>query len=168
MRTCKVCGRTSDQASFWRSSRHLTCRECHSLKRTGRGLRCLRCGERKEGYGKFCGRQCQIRYYTKTAPTTDCWNWTGYVDKKGYGKVGVKIAGRITSQKAHRVSYEAFCGPIGPFEILHLCHNPRCVNPEHLRPGTPKENNATRLMRKPRADGMTRRQYALAKWRGQI
>jgi len=42
---------------------------------------------------------------------------------------------------AHRLAYEDFWGPIPKgFIVMHLCDNPSCINPEHLRLGT-KGNN---------------------------
>jgi len=38
-----------------------------------------------------------------------CWLWTGYIDQKGYGVIG--IGGRRLS-KVHRYSYERFVGPV--------------------------------------------------------
>ena len=66
-----------------------------------------------------------------------CWIWTGTVTDFGYGSISVKNK----MLKVHRVSYELFVGPIpAGAEIDHLCHNPGCVNPEHLRPVTRKQN----------------------------
>lgn len=66
-----------------------------------------------------------------------CLVWTGERDKDGYGRI--RIDGRRIA--AHRVAYETWVGPI--FKggvILHTCDNPPCINPEHLRVGTQKEN----------------------------
>lgn len=67
----------------------------------------------------------------------ECWDWRGYINKKGYGK----ICFRNKSYQTHRVSYEIFKGAI-PVNLLicHECNNPKCVNPNHLYAGTNKDN----------------------------
>jgi hypothetical protein len=66
-----------------------------------------------------------------------CWLWTGFSRSGGYGDL--HHLGRI--QRAHRLSYEAFVGPIpGDLTLDHLCRVRRCVNPEHLEPVTGREN----------------------------
>lgn len=70
--------------------------------------------------------------------TPHCWNWVGTTNWAGYGRVTVNG----TTAMAHRVSYEKFVGkiPSGMF-IDHTCHNTGCVNPDHLRVVTCKQNN---------------------------
>lgn len=78
-----------------------------------------------------------IRFLERIDKTGSCWNWTGYKNSEGYGKI--MISGK--SKFAHRVSYEKSKGKIEAGLLVdHLCHNASCVNPDHLRKVTPKQN----------------------------
>src|SRR5882724_3748162 len=70
-----------------------------------------------------------------------CWLWTGQKDRGGYGRIGITENGRCFKRLAHRLSYEAFVGPIPKgLEIDHLCRVHCCVNPAHLEPVTRNVN----------------------------
>jgi len=69
-----------------------------------------------------------------------CWAWIGPTDQNGYGNIDLDGAknGRI---KVHRLSWEISKGPIPKGKVvMHICDNPNCVNPAHLRIGTQKDN----------------------------
>ena len=91
------------------------------------------------------------RFWSKVDKTNECWNWLGTEHSAGYGKFS--IDGKY--HYAHRVSYEKLVGEIPPgMEINHICHNRKCVNPDHLRVTTPKQNNENH--QGPKADSVTR------------
>ena len=63
----------------------------------------------------------------------DCIEWTGAVDRDGYGRSNRKLV--------HRVAYEKAYGPIkAGLTIDHLCRNRRCINPLHFEAVTRREN----------------------------
>lgn len=86
-----------------------------------------------------------------------CWLWTGPLDRDGYGRASHQgKSGRL----AHRVIYELVKGPIpAGLVLMHSCDHlhpgvtgRRCCNPEHLTPGTKRENaeDRSRKGRSPR------------------
>lgn len=71
-------------------------------------------------------------------PTTECWLWTAAQDGRGYGQIHIDGM----PEKAYRVAYRLFVGPIeGGLHIDHLCRVRPCVNPAHLEMVTLAENN---------------------------
>lgn len=81
------------------------------------------------------------RFWSKVDKTETCWNWTG--TRGHYGHGSMKIDGKNIG--AHRVSYTLSVGPIPDGLVIdHICHNPSCVNPGHLRAVGQKQNMENR------------------------
>ena len=77
-------------------------------------------------------------------PNTGCWIWLRSLGSHGYGNA--RANGVCTV--AHRVSHEAFNGPIpSGMLVQHSCDNHWCVAPHHLSVGTDKTNADDRLRR---------------------
>lgn len=116
---------------------------------------CDRCGStyRKKptearwrwGKRRFCGIPCQ-----RTGPqdpaafwalvpkvSGGCWEWPGRRDPSGYGVVHYQ--GKQT--RAHRLALELEKGPLAAgIQSCHSCDNPPCCRPDHLFPGTGRQN----------------------------
>ncbi|MFG3349552.1 HNH endonuclease signature motif containing protein [Streptomyces sp. NPDC048018] len=68
---------------------------------------------------------------------SDCWLWTGFLDRYGYGHISVNNH----REKVHRAAYTALVGPIPDGLVIdHTCRVRHCVNPAHLEPVTQAEN----------------------------
>ena len=73
---------------------------------------------------------------------TACWSWLGGASAQGYGRF--KLKGRLES--SHRVAYAIANGDIPEADsyhgnvVMHLCDNPSCCNPRHLRLGDQRAN----------------------------
>lgn len=67
-----------------------------------------------------------------------CWPWLGTL-KDGYGQLK-RVDG--SNVYAHRAAVEIRDGKPIPdgCVVMHTCDNPRCVNPQHLRVGTQRDN----------------------------
>lgn len=85
------------------------------------------------------------RFWEKVQKTDTCWNWISPANRSGYGVL--KIDG--LNRSAHRISYAMHKGDIPEnLMILHNCHNPKCVNPDHLRIGNAQQNSEDEVERK--------------------
>ncbi len=86
----------------------------------------------------------ELRFLRFTTKSDGCWEWTGYKDKFGYGKLTL-MDGRYSqgaSWSAHCVSallYLGFDREAG-LQVNHACGHSGCVNPAHLYVGTHREN----------------------------
>lgn len=67
-----------------------------------------------------------------------CWIFVGGRDQNGYGRFSRHNG---LSVLAHRFAWETVHGPLPRGVVLcHRCDNPPCVRPDHLFPGTQRDN----------------------------
>lgn len=87
-----------------------------------------------------------IRNYTRPGEN-GCIEWIGSKFTSGYGQL--RFLGKI--RRAHRVvAYLLFNTQLDDrtIEVMHTCDNKPCVNPDHLKVGTHKENMRDASVRK--------------------
>lgn len=73
-------------------------------------------------------------------PVSGCWVWTKRKNYLGYGVIGSLSCRGL----ANRVAYKEWVDPLlaKGVPVMHLCNNPSCINPKHLKEGTHAENMA--------------------------
>lgn len=116
-----------------------------------------RCAGKHKGHG-YCNKHYQqwkahgeVRHYPETAPerfwlkvnkTDECWLWMASTFSNGYGQF---TGENRVNGTAHKFSYELANGPVPKgMYIDHICSIRACVNPDHLRLVTPKQNTEHR------------------------
>ncbi len=79
------------------------------------------------------------RFWNFVDKTSYCWLWTGTQVGKGYGYF--RINNPRKKILAHRYSYQLHFGKFPEYlQVMHICDNPLCVNPKHLKTGTNMDN----------------------------
>lgn len=96
---------------------------------------------RHDGTLPLLNQTTEDRFWKKVRKDESCWEWTGARRSNGYGSF---YADRKVGP-VHRYSYRLHFGEIPDgLQIDHICHNPPCVNPVHLRAVTVQQNAQNR------------------------
>lgn len=97
----------------------------------------LVCGPARQrcyGYMDWLERICAVGW---DVDGNGCWIWRGELLR---GRARLSRGGG-SHVSPYRVTYEAVHGPIADgLYACHTCHNAACINPDHIQPGTQKEN----------------------------
>lgn len=138
--TCTACKATKPIADFYLCKkgkyRVSACKECTRQTNTARIER-NRVPTGRPVRRRGLSHAQLIEKYTIPVPWSGCLIWEASANPNGYGSY--RKDGKLLL--AHRVSYELTNGPIPEgICILHKCDIPSCVNPDHLFPGTKKDN----------------------------
>lgn len=83
----------------------------------------------------------QLLAHKRVTPT-GCWEWTGWINKEGYGRIqwkGKKYLTHIASAMVFK-DYDPDTYFTLGLQVNHLCHNRKCFNPNHYYIGTQDDN----------------------------
>jgi len=104
----------------------------------------------------------EVRFWEKVDKSGDCWIWLGAKTPLGYGRFNWTGRRPVKVEFAHRASWmlSGNADPAG-LVLMHLCDNPSCVNPSHLRLGTKADNSRDMVAKGRSARGAAHSQAVL-------
>jgi hypothetical protein len=134
------------------------CPTCRQIKPTSEFHRS---SESSRGHASQC-KLCKIaknkaaplsttvreRFEKRVIRADGCWLWDGSHSKTG--RPTLYVGGRKFMELAYRVAWELAGreAPTWPMVLDHRCRNPKCVNPDHLRIVTQRDNTTIYARRK--------------------
>ena len=145
-RICSVCGQEHSNRSGMKKKdgSFYISRKCYPCSKSNPGKR-----TKEERFWEYVDKK-----------SWGCWEWTGGIDRHGYGRFGAETARSIG---AHRYSYALHNGPFQKsLFVCHKCDNPKCVNPDHLFLGA-HQDNMDDMKKKGRGRGLKGEQSPMAK-----
>jgi hypothetical protein len=129
--------------------------ECYSCYMRARRANSATAGRRANGVTlrklmSYPDQEWRHRILGRIDPTptaTGCHEWFGPKTKGGYGIITVGMSNVL----AHRAIFAFNGGDPGVEVVMHMCDNPGCCNPKHLRGGS-YEDNTRDMIQKGRRD----------------
>lgn len=94
--------------------------------------------------------QRKKRFWEKVKVRGDdeCWPWLAARHVQGYGAFAFTKHKIVTAHRAAwAITYNRHRLPSSKLHVMHLCDNKICVNPKHLKLGTPSENEKDAFIR---------------------
>ena len=134
-----------DKARVLELAKDPTLNKSEIARRSGVHRRTVTNWLRAAGISVACEQGVSIdeRIARYTAEVEDgCWGWKGALGTTGYPVVSEAQGRKSSTVRVHRWRLEQKLGrPLKPGEVVrHTCDNPICTNPDHLIPGTQKQN----------------------------